>query len=211
MITITILSLSFLAAVSCKIKKIKAPVDVLRLLWYLHLVLLFFSAVCLLLLVNGYGFKGAYTERVFFSLYAGTGVILYGLTPRNITGKWLYLLCFFGFPFVLLFGLLLPPLRILTIMACVALLYDGNLTRYPIDNDYALQTREQGILSRYPTYSLVTDKYWLFEKITPGVIHQPYWPQSLQMNIMSRDSVRVSLQGFNGRKMRLDTTICLGE
>jgi len=211
MITITILSFSFLAAVSCKIKKIKAPADVVRLLWYLHLVLLFFSVVCLLLLVNGYGFKGAYTERVFFSLYVGTGVVLYGLTPRNVTGRWLYLLCFFGFPFVLLFGLLLPPLRILTIMACVALLYDGSLTRYPIDNDYALQTREQGILSRYPTYSLVTDKYWLFEKVTPGVIRQPYWPQSLQMNIMSRDSVRVSLQGFNGRKMQLDTVICLVE
>ncbi len=108
MITLTILSVSFLTAVSCKIKKVKSP-DAVRLLWYIHLALLFFSIICLLLNANGYGFKGAYTERVFFSLYAGSGVILYGLTPKEVTSKWVYLLCFFGFPFVLLFGLLLPP------------------------------------------------------------------------------------------------------
>jgi hypothetical protein len=207
MITVTILSISFLTAVSLKIKKIKAP-DAVRLLWYIHLVLLLFSVICLLLLANGYGFKGAYTERVFFSLYAGSGVILYGLTPRDITGRWLYLLCFFGFPFVLLFGLLLPPLRILTIMAGVALFYDGSLTRYPIDNDYALQTEKQGILSRYPTYSLVTDKYWFFERITQDVIKQQYAPRLLQMDRKNEDSVKISIQGD---RMRFDTTIYLME
>lgn len=207
MITVTILSISFLTAVSCKIKKVKAP-DAVRLLWYIHLVFLFFSVICLMLLANGYGFKGAYTERVFFSLYAGSGMILYGLTPRLITGKWIYLLCFFGFPFVLLFGLLLPPLRILAIMTGVALFYDGSLTRYPIDNDYALQTKEQGILSRYPTYSLVTDKYWFFEKITEDVIRQPYSPRSLQMARKNEDSVNILIQGD---RMRFDTTIYLLE
>jgi hypothetical protein len=207
MITVTILSISFLTAVSCKIQKVKAP-DAVRLLWYIHLVLLFFSAICLLLLINGYGFKGAYTERVFFSLYAGTGVILYGLTPKDVSGKWLYLLCFFGFPFVLLFGLLLPPLRVVTIMAGVALLYDGSLERYPIDNDYALQTKEQGILSRYPTYSLVSDRYWLFEKITPDVINQQYAPTALHMAKKDADSVSIRL---TGNEMRFDTTIYLIE
>jgi hypothetical protein len=207
MITVSILSISFLTAVSCKIKKVKAP-DAVRLLWYVHLALLFFSAICLLLLANGYGFKGAYTERVFFSLYAGSGVILYGLTPQNISGRWLYLLCFFGFPFVLLFGLLLPPLRILTIMAGVTLLYDGNFNRYPIDNDYALQTKEQGILSRYPTYSLVTDKYWLFEKITPNVVKQPYPLKSLEMAKKNEDSVNIRIKG---NEMRFDTTIYLAD
>jgi hypothetical protein len=48
MITVTILSISFLTAVSCKIKKVKAP-DVVRLVWYIHLVLLFFSLLCLLI------------------------------------------------------------------------------------------------------------------------------------------------------------------
>jgi len=208
MITVTILSISFLTAVSCKIKKVKSP-DAVRLLWYIHLALLLFSVICLLLLANGYGFKGAYTERVFFSLYAGSGVILYGLTPKDVTGKWLYLLCFFGFPFVLLFGLLLPPLRVLTIMAGVALLYDGDFTRYPIDNDYAIQTKEQGILSRYPTYSLISDKYWLFEKITPNVIKQEYAPRSLQIAKKNENSVDIELRG--GDKMRFDTTIVLME
>lgn len=207
MITVTILSISFLTAVSCKIKKVKSP-DAVRLLWYIHLVLLLFSAICLLLLANDYGFKGAYTERVFFSLYAGSGIILYGLTPRDISGKWLYLLCFFGFPFVLLFGLLLPPLRILTIMAGVALFYDGNFIRYPIDNDYALQTKEQGILSRYPTYSLVTDKYWFFEKITPDVINKKDGLRSVQMAKKNTDSINIRIQG---NEMRFDTTIYLIE
>jgi hypothetical protein len=206
MITVTILSISFLTAVSCKIKKVKAPQDAVRLLWYVHLVLLFFSLLCLLMLINGYGFKGAYTERVFLSLYAGSGVILYGISPRDVSGKSVYLLCFFGFPFVLLFGLLLPPLRVLTIMAGVALLYDGDLTRYPIDNDYALQTEEQGILSRYPTYSLVSDKYWFFEQTTPNVITQQYAPKALQMDRKSEDSVLVHLQGS---EMRFDTTLYL--
>ncbi len=206
MITVTILSISFLTAVSCKIKKVKAPQDVVRLLWYVHLALLFFSLLCLLMLINGYGFKGAYTERVFLSLYAGSGVILYGICPRDVSGKSVYLLCFFGFPFVLLFGLLLPPLRVLTIMAGVALLYDGDLTRYPIDNDYALQTEEQGILSRYPTYSLVSDKYWFFEQTTPNVITRQYAPKALQMDRKSEDSVLVHLQGS---EMRFDTTIYL--
>jgi hypothetical protein len=208
MITVSILSISFLTAVSCKIKKVKAP-DAVRLLWYIHVVLLLFSVFCLLLLANGYGFKGAYTERVFFSLYAGSGVILYGLTPKDITGRWLYLLCFFGFPFVLLFGLLLPPLRILTIMAGVALLYDGDFTRYPIDNDYAIQTEQQGILSRRPTYSLISDKYWLFEKTTPDVIRQEYAPKSLEMAKKDENSVDIRLKG--GDRMRFDTTISLVE
>lgn len=205
MITVTILSISFLTAVSCKIKKVKSP-DAVRLLWYIHVALLLFSIICLLLMANGYGFKGAYTERVFFSLYAGSGIILYGLTPTDITGRWLYLLCFFGFPFVLLFGLLLPPLRILAIMTGVALFYDGGLARYPIDNDYALQTKEQGILSRYPTYSLVTDKYWFFERITPDVINRKDGLKTLEIAKKNEDSVNIRILGGG---TRLDTTIYL--
>ena len=208
MITLTILSISFLTAISCKIKKVKSP-DAVRLLWYVHLSLLFFSIICLILNANSYGFKGAYTERVFYSLYAGSGVILYGLSPKEVTGKWVYLVCFFGFPFVLLFGLLLPPLRILTIMAGVALLYDGNYTRYPIDDDYSLQTREQGILSRYPTYSLVEDKYWFFEKITPNVIPRQMSPMAVQMDKKAENSVHVSIQAFEKDRPRFDTTLTL--
>ncbi|HEU4552372.1 MAG TPA: hypothetical protein VFS25_06050 [Chitinophaga sp.] len=209
MITVTILSLSFLTAVSCKIKKVKAPADAMRLLWYAHLVLLFFSVLCLLMMLGGYGFKGVHTERVFFSLYAGSGVILYGLTPQNASGKWVYLLCFFGFPFVLLFGVLLPPLRIFTIMAGVALLFDGNVHRYTIDDDYTLETRDMGILSRYPTYNLVVDKYGLFEKTTPDVVSKNYSLQALQTAQKSGDSVKISILAFDQHRMRFDTTIAL--
>ncbi|WP_217605633.1 hypothetical protein [Chitinophaga sp. GbtcB8] len=208
MITVTILSLSFLTAISCRIKKVKSP-DAVRLLWYVHLVLLFFSVLCVLMMLNGYGFKGAFTERVFLSLYAGSGVILYGLTTQDASGKWLYLACFFGFPFLLLFGLLLPPLRILTIMAGVALLFDGNVRRYPIDDDYTLETRDMGILSRYPTYNMVADKYWFFEKTTPDVVSKNYSLQALQTAQKDGDSVKISILAFDRSKMRFDTTIAL--
>jgi len=209
MITVTILSLCFLTAISCKIKKVKAHQDLIRLLWYVHLVLLFFSALCVLMMLGGYGFKGAYTERVFLTLYAGTGVILYGLTPQQASGKWVYLLCFFGFPFVLLFGLLLPPLRILTIMAGVALLFDGHVHRYPIDDDYTLETRDMGILSRYPAYNLVVDKYGFFEKTTPDVVSKNYSLQALQTAQRSGDSIKISILAFDQHRMRFDTTIAL--
>ncbi len=97
--------------------------------------------------------KAPIPERVFFTLYAGSGIVLYGLTQQEISGKWVYLCAFFGFPFALVFGLLLPPLRTLTVITGLGLLSDGEMKRYPIDEDFSLQAKSVDIIYRYPTYS----------------------------------------------------------
>lgn len=210
MFTITVLSFCFLAAISCKIKKVKAPI-ITSLVWYFHLAMCVFSIICVLLLISGYGFKGGYTERVFFTLYAGSGIVLYGLTPKEVSAKWVYLCSFYGFPFVLLFGLLLPPLRTLTVITGLGLLSDGDLKRYPIDDDYAIQTKSVDIIYRYPTYSLVEDKYWLFEKISPDVVKPAGQPATLKTQKAGEDSVKLSINLVNepGQVTRLDTIISL--
>lgn len=208
MFTISVLSVSFLAAVSCKIKKVKAPVAA-GMLWYLHLVFLFFSILCILLLLAGYGFKGIYTERVFFTLCAGSGMILYGLIPKDLSGKWAYLSCFYGFPFLLALGVLLPPLRILTVTLGVGLLADGDFKRYPIDDDLSLQTKSVSILYREPAYSLIQDKYWFFEKITADVVSVPCTAKDLKMVKSGKDSLRISLLKSTALRESFDTTISL--
>ncbi|MBW8685019.1 hypothetical protein [Chitinophaga rhizophila] len=210
MFTVTVLSICFLAAISCKIKKVKAPL-ITGLLWYFHLAMCVFSILCILLLVSGYGFKGAHTERIFLTLYAGSGILLYGLTPQEVSGKWVYLCAFYGFPFVLLFGLLLPPLRTLTVIAGLGLLSDGELKRYPIDDDYAIQTKSVDIIYRSPRYSLVEDKYWLFEKISGDVITPEGQLTAMKTEKTAEDSVRllVSLVNEPGNTMTVDTTIAL--
>lgn len=208
MITIPVLLLSFLTALSCKIKKVKAPY-IRLIVWNLHFILLFFSLLSLLLLLNGYGFKGIQTERVFLTLYAGTGMVLYGLTPPEISARYLYLQCLYGFPFVLILGLLLPFLRIFTVMIAVALLHDGNFIRYPIDHDFSLQTKTTGILSPLPAYSLVEDKYWFFEKVTDDVVTPVSEVQKVMVKKMGDDSVRIMLPAFPRRGMVMDTVIGL--
>ncbi|TWW01541.1 hypothetical protein [Chitinophaga pinensis] len=210
MFTLTVLCICFLAAISFKIKKVKAPL-ITGLIWYFHLAMCVFSILCILLLISGYGFKGTYTERVFFTLYAGSGILLYGLTPKEVSGKWVYLCSFYGFPFVLLFGLLLPPLRIITMITGMGLLSDGDLKRYQIDDDYAIQTKSIDIVSRYPSYSLIEDKYWLFEKISGDVIKPEGQPAAFKSERAGTDSVRLSISLVNeldGRS-KLDTTISL--
>jgi hypothetical protein len=209
MFTITVLSFCFLATISFKIKKVKAPL-ITGLIWYFHLAMCVFSILCLILIISGYGFKGTYTERVFFTFYAGSGILLYGLTPKEITGKWVYLWSFYGFPFILLFGLLLPPLRTLTVITGLGLLSDGELKRYPIDDDYAIQTKSVDIIYRYPTYSLVEDKYWLFEKISGDVV-KPDGQLAALKTEKTGDSVHLHLNLVKepGDLMRMDTTIAL--
>ncbi|CAL1517057.1 hypothetical protein [Chitinophaga sp. MM2321] len=199
MITFTILTICFLAALSFKIKKVKAPV-LRTLTWYLHLTFLAFSVLCFLLMLNDYGFKGTQTERVFYSLYAGTGMLLYGLSKPDNDARYAYLLFFFGFPFLLLIGLLLPPLRTITLVAMFTFLFDSDFHRYKIDDDYALQAKTSGILSAYPMYSLITDKYLFFEKITPEVVIPREPVHTLKMNKLGNDSVRIRLN-------RIDTVI----
>jgi hypothetical protein len=208
MFTITTLTISFLAALSCKIKKVKAPVFE-GLLWYSHLVLLFFSIISVLLLVNDYGFKGIRTERIFLSLYAGSGMILYGLSKGVVTAKQFYLFCFFSFPFMLILGVLLPPLKMLTLVIGISLLADGNLHRYKIDDDFALQASSLGIFSPQPEYALVEDKYWFFEKVTAQTIDYPVTPKALHAAKITDDSVYINISPTSVAVKEMDTTIRL--
>lgn len=205
MVTLIILTICFLTALSFKIKKVKWPVA-LALTWYIHLVFLFFAVICLLLMINGYGFKGTQTERVFFTLYAGSGMILYGLSIPDTDARYAYLLLLFGFPFVLLVGLIIPPFRIFALVATLTLLSDSEFRRYTIDDDHALQSKTSGILSEAPTYSLITDKYWFFEEITPDVINPKETVKNLRLTKKGADSVRVQW-GYG--QMRKDTILIL--
>ncbi|MBC9930237.1 hypothetical protein [Chitinophaga qingshengii] len=205
MVTLTILTICFLTALSFKIKKVKWPVA-LALTWYIHLVFLFFTVICLFLMINGYGFKGTQTERVFFTLYAGSGMILYGLSKPGTDARYAYLLLLFGFPFILLVGLIIPPFRIFALVATLTLLSDSDFRRYTIDDDHALQSKTSGILSATPTYSLITDKYWFFEEITPDVINPKETVKNLRLTKKGTDSVRVQW-GYG--PMRKDTLLVL--
>jgi hypothetical protein len=210
MFTLTVLSICFLAAISCKIKKVKAPV-ITQLMWYFHLSMLFFSILCVILLISGYGFKGTYTERVFFTLYAGSAIILYGLTQPEVSGKRVYLAAFYGFPFVLAAGLLLPPLRTLAVIMGLGLLSDSKLERYRIDDDFALQTKSIDIIDRHPSFSLVQDKYYLFEKITSDVIMPEKNVLGVKMEKRGSDSIWLHLNMVEdaGKITKLDTTLSL--
>lgn len=210
MFTITVLAICFLAAISCKIKKVKAPV-ITQLMWYFHITMLLFSMLCLGLLISGYGFKGIHTERVFFTLYAGSAIVLYGLTQPEVSGKRVYLAAFYGFPFVMAIGLLLPPLRTLAVIMGLELLSDPHMERYPIDDDFALQTKTVDILDRHPSFSLVQDKYFLFEKISSDVIDPEKNLVAVKMEKRGKDSVwlHLNLVEDAGKVVKMDTTLSL--
>ncbi|WP_291913779.1 hypothetical protein [Chitinophaga sp. CB10] len=210
MITITLLSLSYIAAISFRIKDVKAPVARL-LTWNLHIIFLVLSLISILLALNGYGFKGTQTERIFLTLYAGSGFILYGLSKPEIDARYYYLASLFAFPLVLVVGLLLPFLRTFTILAALTLFADSEFERYRIDDDFAMQTKSTGILTRYPTYSMVEDKYWLFEKVTPDVINPGAAPGTVKLSKRGNDSVHIQLTagGAKGGTIRVDTIVAL--
>jgi hypothetical protein len=205
MITIIILTLCFLGALSLKIKKVKAP-EAYALLWYVHIIFGSLVLICLLLMLNNWGFKGTQTERVFFTLYAGSGMLLYGLSKPDNNARHAYLLCLFGFPFIIFLGLLIPPFRIMTLVIAITIFSDSNFNRYKIDDDYALQTKTTGILSAYPAYSLVEDKLFLFEKVTPDVLSPKSDIRTLKMDKKGKDSVHIQLKSTLNR---IDTIISL--
>ncbi|SHL71620.1 hypothetical protein SAMN05444266_104506 [Chitinophaga jiangningensis] len=210
MITVTLLSLSYIAAISFRIKDIKAPVARL-LTWNFHLIFLVLSVISIILSINGYGFKGTQTERMFLTLYAGSGFILYGLSKPEINARYYYLASLFAFPVVLVVGLLLPFLRTITILASLTLFADSDFERFKIDDDFAMQTKSTGILTRYPTYSMVEDKYWFFEKITPDIINPGAAPGTVKLSKLGNDSVHIQLTagGTKGGTIRVDTIVPL--
>lgn len=193
MITITILSLCFLTAVSLKIKHYQDH-TLTVIMWYVHLFFGILSAVCIVMFLNGYMFKGLNTDRIFLSLYVGSGMVLYSLTQEKGTGRKFYLALFYSIPFILLGGLLLPPLRLFTVVAGIWLLVDGDFKRYPVDEDYRIQSRSTAIInSRYPTYSLVQNKYWLFDKVTDDVIDTKINANDIQAKRVNADSIKLHI------------------
>ncbi|PUZ27270.1 hypothetical protein DCM91_08655 [Chitinophaga costaii] len=176
-----------------------------EVLWYIHLFLGIISALCVILFFNGYVLRGIYTGRVFLSLYAGSGMILYSLSTEKGTARKAYLAMFYSIPFILLGGLLLPPLRLFTVVASIWLLVDGEFKRYPIDNDYTLQTCSTAVINaRYPTYSLVQGKYWLFEKVTDDVIAPYLMPSDIKTKRINADSIQLHIYTD---QQQLDTVI----
>ncbi|NIG53702.1 hypothetical protein [Chitinophaga sp. Cy-1792] len=205
MITITILSLAYLAAISFRIKHVKFPVLEL-LTWNIHIVLMVLAALSLLLMINGYGFKGAQTDRVILTLYAASGLFLYGISKPEINARYYYLAGLFAFPFVLLIGLILPFTRTLTILVALSIYGDSDYHRYKIDDDFAIQTKSTGILTRYPVYSMVEDKYWFFEKVTPEIIDPKAAPQGIKLTKRGNDSVRIQLVTSKGGTLSVGGT-----
>lgn len=204
MITVTLLSISFLLAISLKIKHYRDR-HLATICWYVHLFFAVLSGICFLLFCNGYVFKGIHTDRIIYSLYAGSGMILYALMEDKVSGRRGYLSVFFALPFILLGALILPPLRIYAVVAGIWLLVDGEFKRYPVDDHYALQTRTTAVInSQYPTYSLVQNKYWLLEKITDDVITPRQAAYSIQGTRIKPDSIQLRI--FTDRK-EIDTTI----
>jgi hypothetical protein len=133
-------------------------------------------------------------------------MVLYGLSKPGTDARYAYLTVLFGFPFVLLLGLILPPLRILTLVVTLTLFSDSDFRRYTIDDDHALQSKTCGILSATPTYSMITDRYWLFEEITPDVITPQRAVNNLRMKKKGADSVQIQW-GYG--KARRDTLLPL--
>ncbi|MFB6454587.1 hypothetical protein ACE38W_04890 [Chitinophaga sp. Hz27] len=208
MLTITILSLAYLTAISFRIKRVKFPVLEL-LTWNIHIVFIILAALTLLLMINGYGFKGAQTDRVILTLYAASGLFLYGLSKPEINARYYYLAGLFAFPFVLLVGIILPFTRMFTIMVALSLYGDSDYHRYKIDDDFALETKSTGILTQYPVYSMVEDKYWLFEKVTPEVINPKAFPRAIKLTKRGNDSVRIQFISSKGGTFNLDTIMSL--
>ncbi|SEB08723.1 hypothetical protein SAMN05660909_05319 [Chitinophaga terrae (ex Kim and Jung 2007)] len=205
MITIYILAICFLLALSFKIKKTNMP-EARLLLWYTHLLFACLSALCGLLLLNNWGFRGSNTEGVIFSLYAGTGMMLYGLSKPDTSARYAYLLCFFGFPVLLLVALLLPPSRYIALVFILGFLFTDEVTRHKIDSRFSLEAQSTGLFSYFYDYNIVESKLLLFERKKPDVFRTYSQFRNVHMSKTGKDSVHIQLECS---RTTIDTTIAL--
>jgi len=208
MTSIAILTISFLAALFFKVTKTKSE-KLYRTVLYSHLFFFFLTVVALVLLLNSYSFKGFLTDKMFAVLFLATGMLLFGLYRYRLKLLRAYFACFFSLPFLLLVGLIIPPLQFITTVAGIGMLVDGEHTRYPIDNKYQLQTSRIGVLSGGPTYSLIESKAVIFEKVTDDVVPHIGIPKSLQVEKVSSDSFRLRAITSEIEDYHFDTTITL--
>ena len=208
MTSLSILTISFLAALFFKLTKQKSEI-LYRTILYSHFVFFLLTITALVLILNSYSFKGFLTDKMFTVLFLGTGMLLFGLYRHRRRLVRAYFACFFSLPFLLLVGLIVPPLQFITAVAGIGMLIDGEHTRYPIDNKYQLQTSRIGVLSGSPTYSLIEKKLVLFERVTDDVVPRIGMPKSLQVKKLSSDSFRLRAITSEIQDYQFDTIITL--
>ena len=207
MTSIIILAIAFLAALYFKIIKSENK-RLYHFVFYSHLTFFGLTVIEIILLSNSYSFAGYLTGKLFVILFLATGMVLFGLYRKNRKIVRAYFACYFLSPFLLLLGLIIPPLQFITVVAGLGLLFDGEHKRYPIDKKYSIQTSRVGFLSSGPTFSLVENKYLLFEKTT-RVVQGVGTPKSFQIEKVGADSVRLDILSSEVVNERLDTVISL--
>ena len=208
MTSIAILTISFLAALFFKLTKTKNA-RLYTLVLFSHIIFILLTVVALVLLLNSYSFKGFLTDKIFVIMFLATGMILFGLFRHNRRFLKTYSACFFLLPFLLLIGLFIPRLQFITKVAGIGMLIDGEHSRYPIDKTYELQTSRVGLLSGSPTYSLIENKFLLFEKVTDDVVPKIGIPKSVQVDKVSKDSFRLRAITSEIENYQFDTTLTL--
>ena len=208
MTSIIILTVSFLAALLFKLAKTK-NVRLYRFVLYSHSVFFLMTIVALALLFNSHSFKGFLTDKIFAVLFFATGMLLFGLYGQKRRLVKAYFAFFILLPFLLLVGLIIPRLEFITKVVGIGMLIDGEHARYPIDNNYELQTSRVGLLAGSPTYSLIERKYLVFEKVTEDVVPKIGIPKSIQVLKIGNDSVRLNILSSETYNESLDTTITL--
>lgn len=180
-----------------------------KLVLYSHISFFLLTLAALLLLLNSYSFRGFLTDKLFVMLFLATGMLVFGLYRRRRKLVRAYFACFFLLPFLLLAGLFIPPLQFITAVGGLGILIDGEHTRYPIDKNYGLQISRVGVLSGSLTYSLIENKYFLFEKITEDVVPKIGIPKLVQVQKVSSDSFRLRAITSEKEGYRFDTTLSL--
>jgi hypothetical protein len=208
MTSIIILTIAFFAALILKLTKTNNA----RLYKYIRNchVLFFGLTICaIVLLLNSYSFRGFLTDKIFIILFVATGMLLFGLyrLPKKLTRS--YYAFYFFLPFLLLIGLLVPRLQFIAAVAGIGMIIDGESSRYQIDNTYSLQTSRVGVLSGSPTYSLIENKFVLFEKVTDDIVPKIGLPKTIQVTKIGNDSFRLDVRTSEIYNERLDTTISL--
>ncbi len=178
-------------------------------MWCSHLTFFGLTMTALILLLNSYSFAGYLTDKLFVIFFFATGILLFGLYRHKRKIVRAYFACFFLSPILLLLGLIIPPFHFITVVAGLGLLMDGEHERYAIDKTYSIQTSRVGFLSSGPTFSLVENKYLLFEKTTSDIIFGAGTPKSFKIEKVGPDSVRLDILSSELVDERLDTIILL--
>ena len=208
MITSIILSIGFILAAIGLIFKIqnKQLSNYIRLM---HLVFLSLTIICILLFTQRFSFRGFHTDRLIISIWLGTGMALYGLFRKrsiHLLSR-IYYGMLFWVPLFFLIAWFIPRLHFMAAVFGLGLVMDGDVNRFPINNNFQLQEAFQGVLaSPYPSLDLI-EGIGIFEKTTRAFIHRPSGEiESIHFSALS-DSVKVYITTKD--RQYTDTTVML--